>query len=134
MVAVLLKHAQYSNWGWPIVKPQYCEVVYVVIGGKCIFTGTTNRYVTSTINAAEDVISAIAEKEGLELSEIVFYDLQTYRTYRKRPGQFQFDRVEFDIKKGEPVNPRWIPEECPDEIIELFRRFIGEPEPQTDLS
>ena len=119
----MLKRAYYENLGWPTVGPQYGTVIYAIIGKRCVFTGIA-RLARSTINAAEDIILAIAKKENIKISDVTFYDLQTSVTYRHSPGKFSFDRIKFSIENGEPTNLYWIPEACPRDVAEVFSCFI----------
>ena len=89
--------------------------------GVCVYTGLESE-VGSTINYAEDIIAAIAEKEGFDPSEITFFDLQTWKGYDGDEGVFAYDKLVFK-------NPAYVenfePTVCPAEVIEEFQEFIG---------
>ena len=104
------------------------EVAYLILkDGTCVIT--YSRLVsgsmwlekaTSTINAIEDIVKAICKKERRKPKGLVFYDLQTSRAYKQKPGQFVFDRITFT--NG---NPSWNQVVCPPRIVDAFRAFIG---------
>lgn len=150
----MLKEAQYPCWGFGC-GPQYPEfhkAVYVIISGCCYFSGTERG--TSTINAAESVIADIARREGKPIVALRWFDLQTYRGYRKCPGECKLSELSigptadleptkggvsrFEIE-GEQVMVVTQDEEdfrvtgwqkvepCPPEVLELFKKYIGEP-------
>lgn len=141
----MLKIAYYPNWGYPTVGPEFGTVVYVIIGNRCYFSGTKRSYgepgggVTTTINAAESILVAIAAQEGIPVMSLRFFDLQTYRGYHQPPGTFALDELIFrrkerrQIPKGvvvldtpeEITVKEWRPTECPPEIEEIFREYIG---------
>jgi len=111
-----LKKATYAN---------DAEVVYLIIGDNCFFTGTTRP---STINAAEEVIQSISEQERVVLGKLCFFDLQTHLMYHRHPsGYFELDMVYFNTDGRVISNICWIPFICPDEIFTAFREYIGEP-------
>lgn len=105
--------------------------MYVIIDNKCYFSGAKNELFTSTINAAESIITAIAKQEGVSVWTLEWFDLQTHCGYSsKQPGQFELDQVvltenlrgthiyDFFVKEWDPVS-------CPDEIRTLFKEYIG---------
>jgi len=120
-----LKRIRYKNSGGPSFG--YAQVVYVIINGnQCIFSGITPGPArTSTINAAEDIIMAIAEAEGVEAENLQFFDLQTGTGYEKKPKEYEFDKllVVYD-EKGKPFVRGWADSECPRSILEAFSKFI----------
>lgn len=118
---MVLKEIQYKNLGGP--EFGYAKVVYTIfLGNQCVFSGITpGPGRTSTINAAETIIAAIAQQEGCEVDEFRFYDLQTKSGYeQKKPGEYEFDalRIEDGHVEG------WQSTECPEHVLEAFRQYI----------
>lgn len=116
-----LKEIQYKNIGGP--ETGYAKVVYTIfLGNQCVFSGVRlGDFWTSTVNAAEIIIAAIAEQEGYEVDELQFYDLQTKSGYeQKNPGQYEFDKLW--IENGHVRG--WQSAECPEHVLEAFRRYI----------
>lgn len=111
-------------------RPGYLQ--YAIWGGsrprKCVFSGITVG-VTSTINAAAEVVKAIAAAEGLQsVREMEFYDLLTYRGYHGHDaGVFQFVRLRLSLNRGQitEVDHDWMVR-CPEDVIATFREVIGE--------
>ena len=94
------------------------------MGNRVVFTGMKRG--GSTINFVEDIIARIVQKEGIDPAQFEFYDLMTHRGYYgTEPGEFQFQRVTFEVANGQPVNPAWDNAPCPEEVIALFREHIG---------
>jgi len=129
---MMLKEAQYPNWGWPIAGVEYGKVAYAIIGGCCYFSGlTASGQATSTINAAESIVQAIADQEGVPIEKLRFFDLQTHRGYDKPEGEFAFDELVFDdesLGQGKVSVSGWAERECPNGVIELFSDCIGKPD------
>ncbi|MFX0202142.1 MAG: hypothetical protein ACFFCW_39020 [Candidatus Hodarchaeota archaeon] len=97
-----------------------------VLGDTVIIYTGVSSHARKTINGAEEIICAIAEQEGIDLQNTAFYDLQTYRGISTRKeGDFDFDKVTFDLKDGEPTNLGWQKVECPQRVITLFGGLIG---------
>jgi hypothetical protein len=107
----------------PLAVPVAAYVVYAMVKpGVCVFSGVVAS-TCSTINAAEDIIRLICEREHIGPRDCVFYDLQTAMGYRKPISNFEYDRLV--LEKKELRVKEWIPEPCPLEVIELFSDFIG---------
>jgi hypothetical protein len=109
---------------YPSFSPRYPnpEVVYVMLGSWCVFSGITpGPGRTSTINGIRDIITIIAEKEKVSTDQLRFFDLQTHRGYTKAPGEFEFDEV---IARNEG-GFNWMPTEYPDDVREFFREYVG---------
>lgn len=128
----MLKKAKYPNWGWPAVGPEFGVVVYTIIEDYgCIFCGVTPpNKATSTINAAESIISTIAQQEGVSVVELRFFDLQTKSQYGNiPPGTYQFDELRILVTADQKViKTWWVPYDCPDEVLEIFKDQIGQSE------
>ena len=133
--------------------PEYNKVVYAILGNCCYFSGIERQYRTSTINAAASIVQSIAEQECIPIAALRWFDLQTYRGYEKRPGEYELDELaigptsnlqpteggitEFEVEGGQAILitqdtedfrvTGWQPTQCPPEILELFRECIGEP-------
>lgn len=109
----MLKEAKYHNDGYPIVGPEYGRVTYVIIGRRCIFSGLDGPGL-STINYAEDIISAITAQEGVDPLRLTFYDLQTRRGYQgKVSGEYEFDELKVEPRRnGRTFVAAWYPREC----------------------
>jgi len=140
----LLKKAKYDNLGFGSDKslPEHGIVFYTMIGNCCYFSGTQRFIVTSTINAAEDIVYSIAKQEGKEVKDLRFFDLQTHQCYNFAPGTFQLDEliIEFDEEMDEEIEEGveiiggsehgfdvtgWQTTKCPEKVINLFREQIG---------
>lgn len=139
------KLARYESCGYPDCGLKYGQVLYVIIGKKCIFTGL-NDNATSTINACESIIEEILRLEGCQINDLRFYDLQTHLTYSsKKPGVYDLDHIVVHHQKIEEqardavlelqghivIGSRhnwsigWNPVKLSPKIIELFRPCIG---------
>ena len=92
----MLKKAKYRCWGYPAEGfPEFHKVAYVIMGNKCYFSGLERG--TSTINAAEDVIASIAKQEGVDFSDLRYFDIQTRMSYRKLPGEYEVNELEYEV-------------------------------------
>ncbi len=134
----MLKRATYENWGYyPGGEiPQYSEVVYTVFDGeRCVFSGITPGPArTSTVNAAEAIITEICKLEGVSLTDYTFYDLQTgvgYQGWHFVGGQFAFDQISFQVSNEMPTDLAWHPDRCPPEVYRAFREQLGKEPLQT---
>ena len=140
----MLKEAQYPCWAGGPEFPRFNKVVYTVIGNCCYFSGIELEKRTSTINAAESIVLVIAHQEGVPATSLRYFDLQTHRGYEKPSGEYEID--ELNVQKYEPpedlppgakvigspgkkggISIRgWIRTECPPEVCEMFKEYIGE--------
>lgn len=101
------------------------EVVYQLFGDNCVFSGISGHLATSTINAVEAIIEAIAREEKIHPGCLKFFDLQTYNGYTKKPGELEYDHVKFSTKKGgKVVDPGWNKSELPEAVKNAFRDYI----------
>ncbi len=92
-----LKKARYENFGG---GNKYAEVAYEIFGDRCVFCGITPPHKrTSTINAAESILQAIADQEGVPVTNLRFFDLQTQMGYNMAPGLFEFDELVFTVNQ-----------------------------------
>ncbi len=121
----LLKKVQYRNFDGP---SRYAEVVYIILGDQCVFSGIGPKPCTPTVHAATAVISAICEAEKFQPLDLTFFDLQTLqgcgfiRGGMGNPGEFAFDQIFVDAKG----NARsWTPSACPPSIVNIFSEHIG---------
>lgn len=106
-------------------KPAF--VVYAISDNQCIFSGITWP-ATSTINAAEGVVEAIAKNERRKVHSLRFFDLQTQRGYPgKEVGEFEFDELTLKLQGDRIADVSWNPRECPPEIQGLFIPYIQGP-------
>lgn len=98
------------------------SVVYEIFDGyMCVFSGVSDKGM-STINAAERIIKAIAEAEGVPLK---FYDLQTNQGYSYyEPGEYSFDLLVI-TDQNNPEVKAWIPEPLPPKVLAVFGEYIG---------
>jgi hypothetical protein len=123
----MLRQAQYRCNGWGLEgMPEFNKVIYLIKDRQCYISGIESEKRTATINAAEDIVMAIAKKEKFDFLNYRFYDLQTQKGYDYfLPGQFQFDELRLvkDIH-GLRVDA-WIKSELPKEIFAIFRVHIG---------
>lgn len=142
------KIARYHNWGYHAgCGPEFGQVLYTIIGNKCIFTALGYDF-TSTINACEAIVEEIVRLEGCDIHDFEFYDLQTHVMYdSKVPGKFEIDNIvvheepveeeiadmlreaqgDTIIKGSHHWTPGWNPAKFDPSIIELFRACIGHP-------
>ena len=103
-------------------SPRYIgKVAYVIIGREVFFSGLTRT--TTTINAAEEIIRAICEAEGIRWQDFTFVDIQTHCGYPKTPGDFEADVLE--LRSGEELTVEgWRPANLPKEVRQLFDDLI----------
>ena len=106
------------------------QIAYIIHEGMCVFTYSDtlegHKPGVSTVNLAETIIMDICEYEGIYMSDITFYDLQTSHRYtRHGPGEFEFEELEYSKEYG----MSWRPTPCPVWVLQLFKHFIhAEPE------
>lgn len=112
-----MKRIAYPNFG----KGRSYVDYQIFDGQRCIFSGVTDGG-TSTINAAERIIKAIAEAEKVPLE---FYDLQTQKGYSYyRPGEYSLDLLILKDGRLDSVIA-WRPENLPPEVLKAFKNHIG---------
>jgi len=147
----LLKEARYKCWGFGYGSqfPEYNVVVYAIIDGCCYFSGIERERRTSTINAAESIIKAISEQEGVAIERLRWFDLQTHLGYRKGHGEYELDEVligfnpdgpeeasatEIEVEGESAVifseavedfTVTWQRTDCPPEVLVLFKDHVG---------
>ena len=101
------------------------EVVYQLFGDDCVFSGISGHTATSTINAVEAIIEAIAKGEKIHPRMLNFFDLQTHNGYTKKLGELEYDHIKFSTKKGgKVVDPGWSMAELPEAVKNAFRDYI----------
>lgn len=124
----MLKKARYPNRS--SFGPKFLKVVYVIKGRECYFTGV-QREGTSTTNAAEEIMTAIAEQEHVPVGALEYFDIKTFSSSCRLPGEYDVDRLVIEMI---PRSPRskipfgvvaWKPTGLPDDIALLFREYIG---------
>lgn len=119
-----LKEGRYKN---ATGKP--CRFVYTIGLDFCVYSGINPPGHGSTINFAEEVIQFICKQEGVHPLTLTFFDLQTASGFTgfafRGPGNFQFDRVTFEVANNRPFRFRWVPTKCPPEIVHTFSSQIG---------
>ena len=110
-------------------KGGIASVAYVILGNKCVFTACQASSEGSSVNNAEDIITAIAEQEGCDPRSLRYFDIKTRTSYgedlmlRPNPGDFEFDEV---VNWWEGIG--WSTTVCPQHVSDLFREYIdGEP-------
>jgi hypothetical protein len=108
------------------------RVAYLVADDQVIFSGLTlPSESTSTINAAENIVEAICETEGLNWRSVTFYDIRTHRGYHKPAGFCEVNKLNLvpDLSDHSvPFRVSWEVLNCddfPEEVWELFGPFIG---------
>lgn len=120
---------------YPGFSPRYNgRVAYLVRGREVYFTSAIShkKNPTSTINAAEDVILAIAQAENLDWRMFTFHDIQTCLGYGGHPKTWWvIDQVIFQDAGDRPGNLDWqsvargpVPHcagMAPDETVERMR-------------
>lgn len=126
----MLKEAKYRNWGYPAVGPEFGVVKYAIKGRECYFSGVPKALyeVTSTINAANDIVKAIAGQEDVAITDLRFFDLQTHLAYDRPEGEFEFDELIISFANGQ-MSIGWQSRECPPDVLEIFRAQIGQQAP-----
>ena len=106
-------------------------------GRRWIVYSGLNKNATSTINCAAEIITEIVDREKLLPDRVRFYDLQTQTGYHhpsySKSGEFQFDEVKFRVIDGEIQDIQWIPQACPNFVIEVFKDLIGPNPRQSNL-
>lgn len=126
----MLKEARYRKWGVARDGSLHTRVAYAIIGNRCYFSALDRG--TSTINAAEDAMQCIAKQEGVPVESLNYIDIQTYRGYRKYPGEYETDELEFVMEResddSEQIVPRvtgWKKALLPPNAYDLFKDLIG---------
>lgn len=121
--------------GYPNFHVGSSRVAYIVDGDRVYFTGL-DKHGTSTINAAETIVKAIASEEERSWVGLEFFDLQTHTGYTSRnPGQYEIDRLRVKARCDELVIDGWErvlsdtgslgnPAEIPEYILDAFREHI----------
>lgn len=120
----VLKEAQYTYKG----SAESSKVVYVISGFCCYFSGIDHNGV-GTINAAEEVVTAIAQQEDVPMGVLRFFDLQTHRGYpqSKESGDYVFEELKIERADGGGFRcTGWVPATCPPHVLPLFLEFIWE--------
>lgn len=148
----MLKEVKYPCFGYPFPGfPEYHKAIYTIQGNLCYFSGIEKG--TSTINAADFIISGICAQENRYPSKLRFFDIQTHLGYDSKPsGVWMINELIFEVRpsSGEKrgvekivvdgeegflftqgsVNicvKHWHHSPCPVDILDLFRPYIGEP-------
>ncbi len=115
------KETRYADYDDAPESAKVGIVKYAIRDKSCIFTGlTSSRVSPTTINAAEYVIRAIAETEGLDPRLITFYDLLTRRGYPDQPKPYEFVRLMIGYQNNQIHVVAWTPVECTPDILKLF--------------
>lgn len=123
----MLKKARYRCYGAGLAGiPDFNYFVYYLDSRNCYFSGIENKNRSGTIIAAEDVIEAIAQNEGVPIWKYRYFDLQNRRGYSHYlPGQYQLDELILDCSLTGLYVKMWKPTPCPPYILEIFRQYIG---------
>jgi len=104
-------------------RTQPGRVMYLIKGRRCIFSGQSSfEEHTSTHNAAEHVILAIAQAEQIDPKSITFYDLQTEKIHTDLTGKpFRFLQLTLAFPKGGGFKVEsWTEDSCSPEILREF--------------
>ncbi|MFA4845439.1 MAG: hypothetical protein WC654_02685 [Patescibacteria group bacterium] len=119
----MLREVPYG-WGGGHESPESGRAVYVLENGQCIFSGIV-RGGTSTINGAEGIIKAIVDLEGIDPSEIKFFDLRTSWGYKHlQVSQFELTELTLVYEGGEPKVTAWKRVESSPDMLRLFLPYI----------
>lgn len=104
---------------------KYNPVTYIVFGNQVVFMGMTSDC-TSTINAAEEIVNAIIEKEHLDPCAVTFYDLQTHMGYKHiKQGKFIIDELTCRVCNGVVVAvTNWREGHCDYTALRNFQGYI----------
>lgn len=103
---LVIKEAVYLGF-WP---PASSSIVrYIVLDNDVFFTATEDcSKVTSTINAAEQIIEAICKKEGLQWQNCRFYEIQTAIGYPWHGDDYlELDELQVVDQNGHPSVEEW---------------------------
>lgn len=101
------------------------KVIYLLDAYTIYFCGIT-PHSTSTINAAERVIQAIANDLGINYLDYEFIDIQTWHQYgSKKRGEFDADQLKFVSMNSRPYVHDWVPFSLPEAILNVFKQFIS---------
>jgi hypothetical protein len=108
-------------------------VAYVILDDQtCVFSALDDSTHGSSINYAEEIISAIVAAERINPFSLQFFDLQTSTSYRHwcthEADPFEFDAVMIAPsaqRKPGFVVTCWQPAPCPEAVIRLFADLIG---------
>ena len=117
----MVKETRYANGRAP-----GCEcggrVRYLLQGNTCTYSGMTPAAeFMSTVNAAEHVVEAIAEAEGIDPCNVTFYDLQTHAYPHRNEGQYEMMRLTVEYDGQQPRNiSDWSPATCSRQTLTLF--------------
>lgn len=86
------------------------KVLYVKDGNNVYFIGLSAS-ATSSINAAEQIATAISQEEDLPVEKLRFIDVQTHRSYPEAyaKGRYSVSRVSFEQKDGQLRATNWGP-------------------------
>lgn len=116
----MLKKTAYAH-GSNSVKRGF--VHYLLVNSRtCVFSGITScREVPSTVNAADCIVQAISDAEGLAPNEVEFYDLLTATGYPMlRNSQYEFQKLAVLWNTGGPTVTSWTGAPCPPDILRSF--------------
>ncbi len=117
-----LKETVYAD-GYAPCYERRGRIRYLLRGNTCIYSGMTPATeFMSTINAAEHVVEAIAEAEGIDPRNVTFYDLQTHHAYSYlREGQYEMMRLTVEYNGRQPQGiSEWSPVTPSPETLNLF--------------
>lgn len=113
------------------------KFAYAVLPYGCrVFTTIPSDSSGSSINYAERIAEEIAQREGAEVLNLRFFDLQTRNAYGgsyalHEEGLYEFEEVIFEAEPWRScgvVASAWRLAECPHYVATMFRQFIdGEP-------
>lgn len=148
-----LKETEYPCWGAGLPgMPTHNKVAYALVENRVIFSGIETERRTSTMNAAESIIEAIAEQEKIDIVSYRWFDLQTHRGYHSiQPGNFHLKEIDLTINPKGERPPQGLQDEfegekfiiidsagerdfsvaqwdeisCPENICDLFQECIG---------
>lgn len=115
-------------------RNKHNPVTYVRFEDQIIFMGMA-RNCTSTIDAAEQIINAITQREGVDPGTLTFYDLQTRQGYSHlKPGQFILNQLTLQIEGGIVTNvEEWRSCDGDPDKLRCFQGFISDERLNTPL-
>ena len=114
------------------------EVCYVMYPKRqIVFTGLHDGYDggrKSTINAAEDIVRAIAVKENIDPRQYVFYDLETPAGYHgHRQGDYRINRLTIEWDGTVIGHVSWREGHCGGKVLADFDGYIRGEDPDAPL-
>lgn len=96
----------------------------------CVFTLVEKLQDTSTIMQASEIMEAICKAEGLNGTELEFFDFCTHLDSGPPCGYFAFQRLKVKKLESSHLDPclwveKWIDLACPHVVFQAFGHLVG---------